>query len=200
MIEILLRIAAPFVALLGSVTSPQPSGTAPASAPTTSLVGNPLCDGNAATDTPCPCNNTSVPGEGCINGTGVGALLQITGSDDISNDDQWVDTVQMPTNVWAYTVYSTGLYYHPPFNTLGYPYGHGLRCTLAGGGITHRLPTMNTGASGSIHYEKLFSLHNAQIAPGVKVYFQTAFRDGNGPCSTNETTNFSNAWEMIFVP
>ncbi|MCA8963153.1 MAG: hypothetical protein KDC38_21670, partial [Planctomycetes bacterium] len=48
--------------------------------------GSPACFGDGST-IPCPCANTSWPGEGCQNSIGLGAILYATGSSSVGADD-----------------------------------------------------------------------------------------------------------------
>lgn len=159
--------------------------------------GSSFCDGTgaAASTVACPCgNNAPAGGEGCANSTGNGARLVNSGGTSILLDDTVLDTTQMPTNKLGFTYYGPNPWVSG--TTFGVQHSDGVRCLLAGG--TSRLPNQNTGSTGSFSYSGLFANHSFPALAGETWYFQSYYRDLQGPCGTG--ANFSNGWQITFTP
>ncbi|MCB9914798.1 MAG: hypothetical protein H6828_06560 [Planctomycetes bacterium] len=155
------------------------------------LVGGPYCLGVA-----CPCGNND-PNAGCVNSTGVGALLSATGTSSVTNDDLKLTVSSMPVNKF-------GVFYMGP-NQIALPFGDGLRCVGGGGvGLFRYNPPLNSGAAGSISigpglvaWSSGFPPGGA-ITPGSTWQFQCWYRDPFGPCG--QFFNLSNGYSVTFTP
>ena len=155
-------------------------------------VNSPFCDGSGTNTVPCPCGNSSPADEGCTNSTTQGAKLVLTGSTSVSVGTATLTTTQMPLNKLGFTYYGPNPWGGNPFGT---QHSDGIRCLLAGG--TSRMPNQNTGGSGSFSYTDLWGTYNLPIQGGETWYFQSYYRDAQGPCGTG--ANFSNGWKTTFV-
>ena len=149
------------------------------------LIAIPFC--------PCPppgvCGNPYTPG-GCMNSTGLGALLSASGSSSIVLDDLVLTVSQLPP-------FQFGIIFTGGSALGGVPFGDGLRCV--GGGIC-RLGIQNSGATGTMNFSgvvgALSGTSCAIPAAGGTRYFQAWNRDPGGPCMSG--FNLSNAMEVTF--
>jgi hypothetical protein len=147
-----------------------------------------------APPSPAPCGNF-YPAGGCMNSTGVGAILTAAGTTSVANDNLVLNTVQMPIN-------RPGLMAMSPSPIAPVPFWDGLRCFS---GPAFRLPFQNTGPLGAWTYGpglSAYSIGNfppaGWILPGSTMVFQSWFRDPFGPCGT--LANTSNAIQAQFTP
>jgi len=121
---------------------------------------------------PCPCGNESVPGsgEGCLNSTGVGAVLSWTGTNLVAPDDLVLHVSQ--ARPLALTVFAQS----SSANSI--PFYDGLLCM---GPPIKRLEYAQIDATG---YAATTTSLAGWVAPGDTRYYQAWYRDGTGPCGT----------------
>lgn len=77
------------------------------------------CEGTA-----CPCGNDGSAGAGCLNSTGQGALLTVSGSGGIGADDMVLTCSNLPSGRFGF------MYMGP--DTANVPFGDGIRCVGQG--------------------------------------------------------------------
>jgi len=120
------------------------------------------------------------------NSFGTGALILHSGSVNVSDNSLVLISILCPFNQF-------GVFYHGN-NQLNVPFGNGVRCV--GGGI-HRLPVVNTGATGSA--ASVIDLQNPVygISGGVTKKFQFWYRD---PVAGGANFNLSDALSIQFCP
>lgn len=148
------------------------------------IVGGKVC---FCTSAVAPCGNPYLPG-GCENSTGVGAILDGTGSGSVSLDNLVLTATQLP-------LFRPGLFFGGTTLIGPFPFGDGLRCT--GGNIIRFSTVMNSGATGSMSVGP--GLATAFLIPsGQTHHFQCWYRDTTGPCLTGFNT--SNAFSVTFTP
>lgn len=199
-LERLLRTVEHFVSDLGASHEPvaRNAGSAETDAAlAVPLIGVNFCDGTGGTQTvPCACSNAStVAGTGCKNSTGSGAWMTMTGSDSLANNAATLDAGGMPTNKLAFAHFGPNpMGTSAPFGATNVFEWDGIRCVAAGAG-TGRMATLNTGASGSISYTDVATY----IPSAGTYYFEVFYRDTTGT-GCNQQANFSNAWQVTFVP
>jgi hypothetical protein len=149
----------------------------------------PYCFGNA-----CPCGNDD-PTAGCVNNTGVGALMGATGSTSTYLDDLVFTTEFLPPGEF-------GLYFMGTAQT-NLNFSNGKRCVA---GSSYRFnPPLMASASGTITLGPgIVSTSCASLAPGGCITsgatwnFHTWYRDPSGPCLNSFNT--SNAVSVLFTP
>jgi hypothetical protein len=151
----------------------------------------PFCYGDGG-QLPCPCSNSGVAGRGCDNSSFTGgALLTGTGSTT-------PDTVVMTTSgtkPTALTILLQGSVSLWP----GVSFGDGVRCV---GGTLKRLYTkaavggvVTVPGPGDPSISARSAALGFPIAPGMKLYYQTHYRDPNAtfcPAPQGNTWNVSN--------
>ena len=120
------------------------------------------------------------------NSFGAGALILHSGSVNVSDNSLVLISILCPFNQF-------GVFYHGN-NQLNVPFGNGVRCV--GGGI-HRLPVVNTGATGSA--ASVIDLQNPiyGISGGITKKFQFWYRD---PVAGGANFNLSDALSIQFCP
>lgn len=145
--------------------------------------------------TACPCDNFDID-NGCANSTGFGAELLPFGSNSVAQDDLGFYAYDLPPNTFA-------LYFMGP-DTQFTVWGAGVLCVSSGGYSTYRFPIGNTGPGGTLQLGPgIAALSDATfqkqglIAAGSTWYFQTLYRDPQGPCFT---MNSSPAYGVTFQP
>ncbi|NUP95584.1 MAG: DUF4394 domain-containing protein [Planctomycetaceae bacterium] len=152
--------------------------------------GTVFCSGDGS-GTPCPCNNVSAPGEGCVNSTGVGARIQSLGGVSCSLDNTLIRVSQMPPNkagiVYMGTLQKNG--------GAGSVLGDGLRCLA---GQNKRFSVRVADANGVFDRQQMVAASNGLITPGSTWHFQCWYRDTNLPCGSQQ--NFTNGLSLTFVP
>jgi hypothetical protein len=127
-----------------------------------------FCTGDGS-GTMCPCGNAAAAGEGCMNGTGQGGLLDSGGTSSISDNTFVLRGTQM-------TPSQPGLYFqgnNAVNSGNGNPFGDGLRC--AGGGV-RRLQVRFADATGTSQTSISIGAAGAVAAGDTKRY-QVWYRD-----------------------
>ncbi|MCB9914904.1 MAG: FG-GAP repeat protein [Planctomycetes bacterium] len=155
-------------------------------------VGTGFCFGDGS-GTPCPCGNDAPlgSGRGCVNGTGVGAWLELVGTSSLSAGDlaPYVHAIpaKQPCLLFA------GL--NAVNGGLGNTFGDGLRCV---GGSVVRLGVGSGGATGVAAWAPAVSLGQSWPA-GTQVRLQAWYRDpGAGACG--QGFNLTNGVELGLAP
>lgn len=137
----------------------------------------------------CLCGNLSPGEEGCMNSTGRGGRLDVSGTNWVSLDDFGLLATQLPPGRPALAVVGDQTMGGSAF------LGDGLRC--AGGGLVH-LEVQFADSSGTA----VFGPNLAGIggwAAGNTRTFQVWFRDPQGgPCG--QGANTTNSQEVVFLP
>ncbi len=170
------------------------SGGMHAGAIRTSGMGNALCFGDG-TASPCPCISFGDPGEGCANSTGNGgARLTGYGTASIANDTFGLGVARLPA-------FKPGLLLrgsNAANSSQGLPAGDGLLCVT---GLSARSQIKFTADGGEVTFENFQSSNfgSWSYGPGVPVYYQYWYRDGDNTCS-GSGFNFSNAWTVTWLP
>ena len=150
----------------------------------------------------CPCGNDAASGpEGCLNSTGMGGLLAVSGSSSVTADDLVLTLFQLPANEF-------GAVYLGADPALCVALGDGLRGVAPGLPMSYfPLTVGNSGASGTITSgpglaaEALATYGGvAMIAAGTTWHFQGIYRDSlqASPCGTG--FNLTNAVGVNFAP
>jgi iduronate 2-sulfatase len=137
----------------------------------------PFCfgDGNPYV---CPCGNESVIGdrEGCLNSTGVGAVLSATGSTSVTSDNLVLHMTQGPPNQFSLLIQGN----EPKSLFLG----DGIQCV---GSPIVRLEVILLDATGSGSSTDSM-VTKGGVSPGDTRYYQQWFRDpGPGSACGNES-------------
>lgn len=149
-------------------------------------IGTQVCFGLSG----CPCGNDAAAApEGCVNSTGVGAILDAVGSTGIGNDDAEFLGSQLPPNKPALLLQSTQV------QPLALPFYDGLLCIAP---PVKRLGALVADPSGSAEWGPgLAQAGGWQV--GVTYYFQVWHRDsGSSPCGNRANT--TNAVRVTFDP
>ncbi len=145
--------------------------------------------------TACPCGNNSQPGDGqgCLNSTGKGGLLQLAGTPSVGNDTATLEGEKMPN--------SSALYFQGTTRTnggAGNVFGDGLQCA---GGAVIRLGT-KTNVAGKSQFpsgsDPLLSVRGA-VTPGATRTYQVWYRNASAFCTTS-TFNLTNGLELTWAP
>jgi len=150
--------------------------------------GNPYCFGVG-----CPCGNDD-PDAGCINSSGDGGLLTVTGSSSVSADDAQFHGTQLSRQSVVLLVMADA--------QQQVPFQNGLLCLA--GDIQRMQQHQNTGQTGSAtfsHVVERYSWQGIPIVPGDTRHFQLWFRDvpsGQSPCGFS--SNLTNATTIVFTP
>jgi hypothetical protein len=151
-------------------------------------VGTPYCFGVG-----CPCGNDS-PTTGCVNSSGVGALLDATGSASVSAADLGLSMTGLATNSVTLVVLST--------QTADKPFKDGKLCL--GGSVKRLWKHLNSGKDGTLQVPGLLNLLAIgppflSVQPGDAWNFQAWYRDPNAsPCGNK--SNLTNGYAITFVP
>lgn len=139
--------------------------------------------------TACPCGNNSPAGEGCLNGTGSGAIIESSGSASVALGNLSLDASQCPTG-------QPGLMFQGVNATnagLGLTFGDGLRCA---GGSVIRLQTITTDGSGNASTTIDIGV-KGEVAGGDTRYYQFWYRDPAGS-TCGQFFNLSNGLEITW--
>jgi len=139
-----------------------------------------------------PCGNDSFDG-GCINSTGLGALLRGSGSASIAEDSLVLLADRMPTN-------QAGIFWVAA-GRLDAPFGDGRLCISSGGVRPFRFPIQSSGLRGQIVLGPgVVAQASGRIAitPGSTWNFQAWYRDPFGPCGYGFNT--TNALAVTWAP
>lgn len=149
-------------------------------------IGTQFCFGQSG----CPCGNDSAAApEGCVNSTGVGAILGAVGSTGVGNNDAEFVGSQLPPNKPALLLQST------QSQPLALPFYDGLLCIS---GPVKRLGAQLPDAAGTAEWGPgLAQAGGWQV--GTTYYFQVWHRDsGQSPCG--QRANTTNAVAVTFDP
>ena len=135
----------------------------------------------------CPCTNLTELGaeEGCENSLGVGALIEMTGSASLSNDDAIVHLLQAPAHQGTVLVQGATF--------MQVPFKDGILCT---GNPTVRMEFAVTQGNGGV--SSTISLQTVgSLAPGDLRYYQWWYRDPTGsPCGNG--SNLSSGMQVLW--
>lgn len=146
-----------------------------------------IADGNPI---PCPCGNESISGsgEGCRNSLGFGAVIDMTGSASISNDDLSLMVTQARPNQPSVLVQGAVL--------VNQPFKDGVLCA---GSPTERIEVVHLDSSGSGATTSSIVTGGNITGPGLTRYYQFWYRDpgGVGPCGSG--SNFSSGIRIDYV-
>jgi hypothetical protein len=152
--------------------------------------GTAFCFGDGS-GTPCPCGNVSLPGEGCVNSTGRGALLYNAGSTSVFLDNAAPLTIQMKPS--KPTMFVMGLGQQNGGN--GVVLFDGLLCVT----VQKRFPIQTSSPTGTAVLLQPVFKSGGLITAGSTWNFQTWFRDTpTSPCGTR--ANLSNGLAITFTP
>lgn len=140
-----------------------------------------------------PCGNDD-PTAGCVNSTGVGALLSSSGTTSYEEDDLVLNATLIPPNKLGLWLMSAGA-------TL-LPLGDGVRCVA---NPFRRYGSFNSGPGGmavkgpGIQANSCATLPPAYcIGPGSTWNFQVWYRNPTGPCGLG--TNLTNGLTVTWTP
>lgn len=155
--------------------------------------GTPYCFGDAS-GTDCPCANHSMvgAGQGCLNGTGVGAKLTGLGSNSLAMNNLSFSCTGLVPNQPA-LLFSAEL---ASGGGDGVIFGDGLRC--AGQGVIRHGQQTPNGAGTATWPAPLPEI--GQFSAGQTRRFQAWYRSpgANSPCG--QGFNLSNGYEVVFTP
>jgi hypothetical protein len=154
--------------------------------------GIPFCTGGFGLA--CPCGNDPIEASGCVNATGVGAMLSASGSTSASADDLVLRTTGLPAGTFAMAFASQ----HTTFTPI--EMSGGLRCL--DGPIVRLRPIAQASAGGTVVRGNIASLISqfapSTILPGSTWHIQDWYRSPGGPCSGS--LNLSNGLSFTFTP
>lgn len=135
-------------------------------------------DGAASGGIACPCGNDSPSGSGrgCLNGTGVGALLTASGVPSIANDTLVLTVVGLTNGAGYYFEGSL-----PIAGGGGQPFGNGLRCV--GGSVVRirKIPTSSGSSTFPLPGQPPVHVLTG-VTAGETKYYQAWYRDPFGAC------------------
>jgi hypothetical protein len=148
------------------------------------------CFGDSSA-TNCPCGNLGSSGDGCVNSTGRGAKLLLTGSASFGMDDLLAQGTQLVPG--SLSVLFAG---HQSLNAgSGMVFGDGLRCA---GGQVRRLGVRMADSNGNAGWGPGLT-STAQWAPGDSRSLQVWYQDlGGSPCGAGFNT--SQAMQLTILP
>jgi len=152
-----------------------------------SAVGVPYAVGGI--DALCPCGNNSFAGSGgCMNSSGLGAVLRGYGSSSVVGDDLRLEVSYLPFGSFA--VLGMGTVRPASFT----PFSEGVRAL---GGVVRRLNVLQGNFDSIARTGIELGAVGLWTAGDVR-QFQVFYRDGQGYCGGG--VNFSNAIEVTFTP
>lgn len=154
-------------------------------------VGTQVCFGIPGA-APCPCGNPDPAGMGgCANSTGIGCVLEGSGSNSIAADDLVLHASNALPN-------QPGIFFQGDMlinGGTGVPFGDGLRCT---GTNVVRLQVVVPNASGDASSSADLAFLGGVVS-GDLCHYQYWYRDPVGsPCGTG--FNLSNALSVTWAP
>jgi hypothetical protein len=143
--------------------------------------------------TACPCGNTGTKGRGCANSTGMGGLLEPTGSNTISGNDLALHgSSLLPGQPALLFVGNDLLPAASPGD--GIAFGDGLRCA---GNNVRRLGVMVPTALGQTTWGPGLNAAGGWGAGDTR-HLQGWYRNPTGPCGSG--FNLTNAISVTFAP
>lgn len=160
-----------------------------------------FCFGDGSDGGACPCGNAAASGsgEGCLNGTGFGALLSAGGLASVSADSAVLTVSQAVPNDFGIFVQNVSLAGGPS------PFYNGLFC-LSGDShlVRHYAPpavqaTFTDAGGVGVNAQPLtVGDYLGDTQPGVTIYYQFWGRDNTGPCGAG--ANFSSGVSLVWMP
>lgn len=132
--------------------------------------------------TSAPCGNDS-SSAGCVNSTGAGSSLIVSGSASVLQDDLVLTGTDLPLSSFAIFFMGGGQVAHSPF-------GDGTLCVSPGPASFCRFPAQPSGSTGTIVQGPGIVAYSQTlqpacwITPGTTWNFQAWYRDATGPCGT----------------
>lgn len=147
--------------------------------------GVPFCDCSGGNS---PCNNSGAVGAGCLNSSGVGAVLAGSGSTSATTDDIAFHGTGLAPNKPCLLFFGTA----QQNGGMGLPFGDGLLCA---GGQIQRMNVEFSNASGDANWGT--GLNSGLWSAGDTRHFQIWYRDtAAGPCGNS--FNVSNGYSVTF--
>lgn len=148
-------------------------------------IGTPFCSGDGS-GTPCPCGNVSTTPRGCLNSTGVGALLGAFGG-SLATADLTLRASSMPHSTTSLLMRSTS----QQNGGAGVVFGDGLRC------LANPITRMGARpvASGSATWGPGLALGSVPAGP---MHFQVWYRNTVGLCGG--AWNLTNGHTVVLSP
>lgn len=132
----------------------------------------------------CPCANDD-PDAGCVNSTGAGAQLSVTGSQSLAAGDSVLHASGLPPGSFALLFKGTG--------RVSLPLGDGRRCVA---GHIRRLLIFQSSSGGTFDLSAGAG-EPVSAVPGTLDDYQVWYRDVSGPCQG--LFNLSNAVEIPWL-
>jgi hypothetical protein len=147
------------------------------------MIIDPVCFGDSQLAI-CPCLNSSQAGQGCLNSTGVGAILSYTGTANVAADDLTLFAYQCRQQ-------QTGAFLQG--STLSpQSFRDGLLCI---GPPTLRLQFVQTDFIGNAS-SSISLVDDGNNVPGLTRYYQFWFRDPGGVCGSG--SNLTSALRVVW--
>lgn len=162
--------------------------------PSTNEAGVAVCSGDGSGSS-CPCGVPGSPGAGCANSAGDGARLLGFGSASVHADSFRLFISGAPGNKPGLLLRGANLL----SGGQGNPVGDGLLCV---GGQSLRSQVQITTADGAAlfsSWDGLSGLGAGSALIGAPTRYQFWYRDPAGTC-TGAGFNFSNAWQVLWLP